>query len=163
MSFSHQQVSVLQAMGIDVWRSNETSAETVSSVDHTRYWTVQAQCQSSGNTWLWFLGDVEPTEPELSLLAKILQAVQLQVVHRPWLSFDELKQLQPQVLVCLGVDMAKNAFDLPKTVSIGWQGEHPLCQRSLVTHTLSEMLQQPACKKTVWRDLQALQPAVLGG
>ena len=166
MSFSNDQVGVLQAMGIDVWRSNDITTQAIVSdttVDDRVYSVMQTKCQVSGASWLWLLGETEPTEPELVLFKKIAQAVKLHVIDHQSVSLSQIQQLQPEVLVVLGVSVSGFISEEKQTISVGWQGQHELCQRVLVTHALSDMLDQPACKKIVWRDLQALQSAVSGG
>ena len=163
MSWSHDQVSVLQAMGIDVWSSNETTEEDgVPVVDDRVYRVVQTRCQASGEPWLWLLGEKDPTVSEWMLLKKIIQAVKLEVVERQSLSLSELQGCQPGVMVALGAATILSLTEDSQDIAIGWQGQHDLAQQLLVTHSLSNMLDQPACKKIVWHDLQALQSAVLG-
>ena len=164
MSFSNDQIGMLQAMGIDVWRSNDTVEKEFSpEVSDCVYRIVRTRCDKSDTTWLWFLGDSEPTMPELKLLTKIIQAVKLHIIERQCLSLDQLQDAQPHVMIALGSSAIESLTQDTQEMCIGWQGQHDLAQRLLVTHTLSDMLEQPSCKKIVWRDLQALQADTLAG
>ena len=164
MSLSNDQVGVLQAMGIDVWRSNQsTESEYTSEINDSIYRVVHTRCEESGISWMWFLGDGEPTTAELKLLTKIIKAVKLQIIERQCMSLCELQDAQPHVFIALGVAAMQIFLEDSEDMHIGWRGQHDLANRLLVTHPLSDMLDQPACKKIVWRDLQALQADTLAG
>ena len=151
MRLSSSQRQCLSNLGIDVWYQKQVVDKTNACL------TVSVTlCGTNDDTWLWLSDAVDLTVEQSALLCKIQQAVGVTSTSVTSMTLDDIQQLMPKAVVLLGNAVAQF---LPVTVTSGMFASPAFCQHGLVTASLQAMLDNPNCKRDVWRDLQALQAA----